>query len=104
MGLLFRKMLGIGSTISDEVNFEYMYDRQPPKTNLTHVKFKVTLRDRREETLKLEDWGIFDNESQALSSKKDNQSQKEEGDEANQKKSKGKKYKILESVREQAYK
>ena len=60
MGLLFRKMLGVGSTISDEVNFEYMYDRQPPKTNLTHVKFKVTLRDRREETLKLEDTQIIE--------------------------------------------
>ena len=24
MGLLFRKMLGVGSIISDEVNFEYM--------------------------------------------------------------------------------
>ena len=60
MGLLFRKMLGVGSTISDEVNFEYMYDRQPPKTNLTHVKFKVTLRDRREETLKLEDTQLIE--------------------------------------------
>ena len=60
MGLLFRKMLGVGSTISDEVNFEYMYDRQPPKSNLTHVKFRVTLRDRREETLKLEDTVIID--------------------------------------------
>ena len=55
MGLLFRKMLGIGSTISDEVNFEYMFDRQPPKSNLTHIKFKVTCRDRTEETLKFED-------------------------------------------------
>ena len=55
MGLLFRKMLQVGSTIADEVNFEYMFDRQPPKSNLTHVKFKVTLRDRREEPLKLED-------------------------------------------------
>jgi vesicle-fusing ATPase len=60
MGLLFRKMLGVGSTISDEVNFEYMYDRQPPKSNLTHVKFRVTLRDRREEPLKLEDTVIID--------------------------------------------
>ena len=60
MGLLFRKMLGVGSTISDEVNFEYMYDRQPPKSNLTHVKFKVTLRDRREETLKLEDTQLIE--------------------------------------------
>ena len=55
MGLLFRKMLGIGSTISDEVNFEYMYDRQPPKSNLTHIKFKVTCRDRTEKSLKFED-------------------------------------------------
>jgi len=55
MGLLFRKMLQVGSTIADEVNFEYMFDRQPTKTNLTHIKFKVTLRDKREEPLKLED-------------------------------------------------
>ncbi len=55
MGLLFRKMLNIGSTIADEVNFEYMYDRQPPKTNLTHIKFKVILREKREENLRLED-------------------------------------------------
>ena len=48
----------------------------------------------------LEDWGIFDNESQALSSKKDYQSQKEEGDEANQKKSKGKKIKLKPKERE----
>ena len=60
MGLLFRKMLGVGSAISDEVNFEYMYDRQPPKSNLTHVKFKVTLRDRREETLKMEDTNFIE--------------------------------------------
>ena len=60
MGLLFRKMLGVGSSISDEVNFEYMFDRQPPKTNLTHIKFKVTLRDRREETLKLEDTQLIE--------------------------------------------
>ena len=55
MGLLFRKMLGVGASISDEVNFEYMFDRQPPKTNLTHIKFKVTCRDRTEEPLKFED-------------------------------------------------
>ena len=42
----------------------------------------------------LEDWGIFDNESQALSSKKDNQTQNEEGDETGQKKKKRKKNKI----------
>ena len=60
MGLLFRKMLGVGSAISDEVNFEFMYDRQPPKSNLTHVKFKVTLRDRREETLKMEDTNFIE--------------------------------------------
>ena len=60
MGLLFRKMLQVGSTIADEVNFEYMFDRQPPKTNLTHIKFKVTLRDRREEPLKLEDTQLIE--------------------------------------------
>ena len=60
MGLLFRKMLGVGSSISDEVNFEYMFDRQPSKTNLTHIKFKVTLRDRREEPLKLEDTQLIE--------------------------------------------
>ena len=60
MGLLFRKMFQVGSTIADTVNFEYMYDRQPPKTNLTHVKFKVTLRDKREEALKLEDTQLIE--------------------------------------------
>ena len=60
MGLLFRKMLQVGSTIADEVNFEYMFDRQPPKTNLTHIKFKVTLRDRREEPLKIEDTQLIE--------------------------------------------
>ena len=60
MGLLFRKMLNVGSTIADEVNFEYVYDRQPPKTNLTHIKFKVTLRERREEPLKLEDTQLIE--------------------------------------------
>ena len=60
MGLLFRKMLQVGSTIADEVNFEYMFDKQPPKSNLTHIKFKVTLRDRREEPLKLEDTQLIE--------------------------------------------
>lgn len=60
MGLLFRRWFQIGSTMSDTVNFEYMYDRQPPKTNLTHIKFKVTLRDRREDTLKVEDTDLID--------------------------------------------
>ena len=60
MGLLFRKMFQVGSTIADEVNFEYMFDRQPPKTNLTHIKFKVCLRDRREEQLKLEDTQLIE--------------------------------------------
>ncbi len=60
MSMLFRKMFQIGSTIADNVNFEYMYDRQPPKSNLTHVKFRVTLRDRREEPLKLEDTELID--------------------------------------------
>ena len=48
----------------------------------------------------LEDWGIFDNESQALSSKKDNQTQNEEGDETGQKKGKGKKIKLKPKERE----
>ena len=55
MGLLFRKMFNVGCTIADEINFEYLYDKQPPKTNLTHIKFKVTLKDRVDEPLKLED-------------------------------------------------
>ena len=60
MGLLFRKFLGIGSTISDEVNFEFMYDRQPPKTNLTYIKFKVSLKDRRDEPFKIEDTKLIE--------------------------------------------
>ena len=60
MGLLFRKMLQIGSSIADEVNFEYVYDKQPPKSNLTHLKFKVTLREKREEPLKIEDTQLIE--------------------------------------------
>ena len=60
MGLFFRKLLGVGSAIADEVNFEYMYDRQPPKTNLTYIKFKVSLRDRVEVALKIEDTKLIE--------------------------------------------
>jgi len=60
MGLLLRKMFQVGTAISDSVNFEYMYDKKPPKSNLTHVKFKVILKDRREEALKLEDTQLIE--------------------------------------------
>lgn len=60
MGLLFRKWFQIGSTIADQVNFEYVYDRPPPKSTLTHIKFKATLRDRREDALKIEEKDLIE--------------------------------------------
>ena len=50
MSKLTRKLLQIGE--DDSVNFEYVYDRQPNKTNLTHIKFKITLRKKLDEQLK----------------------------------------------------
>ena len=60
MGLLFRKWFQIGSTIADQVNFEYVYDHPPPKSTLTHIKFKATLRDRRDEALKIEEKDLIE--------------------------------------------
>ena len=42
MSKLTRKLLQIGE--DDSVNFEYMFDKQPPKSNLTHIKFRVNSR------------------------------------------------------------
>ena len=58
MSKLTRKLLQIGE--DDSVNFEYVYDRQPNKTNLTHIKFKITLRKKLDEQLKLEDIELLD--------------------------------------------
>ena len=55
MGKLFRQMLQIGGTSADQVNFEYMYDKQPPKSNLTRIKFLVTLRERGAPQVQMED-------------------------------------------------
>ena len=58
MSKLTRKLLQIGE--DDSINFEYVYDRQPNKTNLTHIKFKITLRKKLDEQLKLEDTELLD--------------------------------------------
>ena len=58
MSKLTRKLLQIGE--DDSINFEYVYDRQPNKTNLTHIKFKITLRKKLDEQLKLEDIELLD--------------------------------------------
>ena len=51
MSKLARKLLQIGE--EDSVNFEYMYDKQPNKSNLTHIKFKVNPRKKKERKKKL---------------------------------------------------
>jgi vesicle-fusing ATPase len=53
MGKIFRQMLSIGS--ADQVNFEYMYDKQPPKSSLTKAKFSCTLRDKTADKMELEE-------------------------------------------------
>ena len=53
MSKLTRKLLQIGE--DDSLNFDYMFDKQPPKSNLTHIKFKVNPRKKLEEQLKVED-------------------------------------------------
>ena len=58
MSKLTRKMLQIGE--DDLVNFEYVYDKKPNKSDLTHIKFKVTLRKKLDEVLKLEDTELID--------------------------------------------
>ena len=53
MSKLTRKLLQIGE--DDSLNFEYMFDTQPNKKNLTHIKFKVNPRKKLDEVIKLED-------------------------------------------------
>ena len=55
MGKIFRQLFQVGATQADILNFEYMYDHQPPKSNLTRVKFLVSLRERRDSPLQIED-------------------------------------------------
>ncbi|MCQ2820466.1 MAG: AAA family ATPase [archaeon] len=66
MGKLFRQMLQIGGTNADQVNFEYMYDKQPPKSGLTRVKFIVTLRERGVSNIQMEDTEFIDVIKQTL--------------------------------------
>jgi len=58
MSKLTRKLLQIGE--DDSVNFEYMFDKQPHKSNLTHIKFKVNPRKKLDEQIKLEDTILLD--------------------------------------------
>ena len=58
MSKLTRKLLQIGE--DDSVNFEYMFDKQPPKSNLTHIKFRVNIRKKLDEPMKVEDIEILD--------------------------------------------
>ena len=51
MSKLTRKLLQIGE--DDSINFEYMFDKQPPKSKLTHIKFKVNPRKKLDETIKI---------------------------------------------------
>ena len=53
MSKLTRKLLQIGE--DDSLNFEYLFDNQPPKKGLTHIKFKVNPRKKIDETIKIED-------------------------------------------------
>ena len=58
MSKLTRKLLQIGE--DDSVNFEYMFDKQPHKSNLTHIKFKVNPRKKLEEPIKVEDTQLLE--------------------------------------------
>ena len=53
MSKMTRKLLQVGE--DDSLNFEYLFDRQPNKTNLTHIKFKVNPRKKLEEKITVED-------------------------------------------------
>ena len=55
MGKIFRQMLQIGGTSNDLINIEYLYDTQPPKSNLTRAKFIVELKDRTDQELHYEE-------------------------------------------------
>ena len=58
MSKLARKLLQIGE--EDSVNFEYMYDKQPNKSNLTHIKFKVNPRKKMEEQITVKDTELLE--------------------------------------------
>ena len=58
MSKLTRKLLQIGE--EDSLNFEYMFDKQPHKSNLTHIKFKVNPRKKLEEPIKVEDTQLLE--------------------------------------------
>ena len=58
MSKLTRKLLQIGE--DDTINFEYMFDKQPHKSNLTHIKFKVNPRRKIDEQIKIEDTVLLD--------------------------------------------
>ena len=58
MSKLTRKLLQIGE--DDSINFEYMFDKQPPKSKLTHIKFKVNPRKKLDETIKMDDTVLID--------------------------------------------
>lgn len=60
MGRMFRQMLQIGGTDGDKVNFEYMYDRAPPKTGITRIKFLVLLRERGNPSVNVEDTDLIE--------------------------------------------
>ena len=58
MNKLTRKLLQIGE--DDSINFEYMYDKQPNKSNLTHIKFKVNPKTRLDEQIRVEDTELLE--------------------------------------------
>ena len=58
MSKLTRKLLQIGE--DDSLNFEYLFDKQPNKSNLTHIKFKVNPRKKLEEKITVEDTELLD--------------------------------------------
>ena len=58
MNKLTRKLLQIGE--DDSINFEYMYDKQPNKSNLTHIKFKVNPKRKLDEQIKVEDTELLE--------------------------------------------
>ena len=58
MSKLTRKLLQIGE--DDSLNFEYVFDKQPNKSNLTHIKFKVNPRKKLEEKITVEDTELLD--------------------------------------------
>ena len=58
MSKLVRKLLQVGE--DDSINFEYMFDKQPNKSNLTHIKFKVNPKTRLDEQIKVEDTELLE--------------------------------------------